>query len=120
LRDTPIAAAIWLQVMPRSTQARSASMRSAVQVAFGGAIVFAAGAIFAGSSAALSGGREGGDSGSDGAIDGAIDGAADGDIGLRPRVFVAAAKLGRRQGVVRAQRPIARRKTSKRKIGARR
>jgi len=51
LRETPIAAAIWLQVIPVPTQARSCSMRSAVQVAFDEGIGLGAGAVFAGSTA---------------------------------------------------------------------
>jgi hypothetical protein len=73
LRETPIAAAIWLQVMPLPTHARSCSMRSGVQVAFDGAILLPAGATIAESSAGAEdaiGGSAGDEIVSDGAIDG--------------------------------------------------
>ena len=86
LRETPIAAAIWLQVMPLPMQLRSCSMRSGVQVAVEGApegaVLLLAGAMIAGSIA-------GDGIGSDGAVDGDM---------RRPRSR-AAAGLGRRQGV---------------------
>jgi hypothetical protein len=73
LRETPIAAAIWLQVIPLPMQLRSCSMRSGVQVALEGATVFGAGATGAGSRAVdVIGGIAGDESGSDGAIDGDI------------------------------------------------
>jgi hypothetical protein len=73
--------------MPLPTQARSCSMRSAVQVALEGAMVFGAGA---GSRAVdVIGGIAGDESGSDGAIDGDIETAS---LDCRGR-------LGRRQGV---------------------
>jgi hypothetical protein len=89
LRETPIAAAIWLQVMPLPTQPRSCSMRSGVQVAVEVAVevaleegmLFGAGATIAESTAAAVaaiGGIAGDETG--------IDGAIDGDIGKRPRL----------------------------------
>jgi hypothetical protein len=86
LRETPIAAAIWLQVMPLPMQLRSCSMRSAVQVAvevaLEGTMVFGAGAAGAGSRAVdVIGGIAGDEGGSDGAIDGDME---------RPRSIAAA------------------------------
>jgi hypothetical protein len=63
--------AIWLQVMPLSTQARSCSMRSCVQVAPEGAMFFGAAAMIAGVVDAIDG-SAGDGIGSDGAIDGDI------------------------------------------------
>src|SRR5215472_12789781 len=68
--------------MPLPMQLRSCSMRSGVQVALEGAMLLLAGAMIAGSIA-------GAGIGSDGAIDGDM---------RRPR-SIAAAGLGRRQGV---------------------
>src|SRR6516165_6377628 len=78
--------------MPLPTQLRSCSMRSAVQVAFEGGMRCGTGATIAGSTAdALDViGRIAGD-------EVGIDGAIDGDM-ERPRA-IAAAGLGRRQGV---------------------
>jgi hypothetical protein len=77
LRETPIAAAIWLQVMPLSTQLRSCSMRSdvqvAVDVALEGAMLFGAGPTIAESTAGAVG-AIGGIAGDEVGIDGAIDG----------------------------------------------
>jgi hypothetical protein len=90
LRETPIAAAIWLQVMPLPMQLRSCSMRSGVQVALEGTMLFGAGATGAGSRALdVIGGIAGDESGSDGAIDGDIE---------RPR-SIAAAVWAAEQGV---------------------
>jgi hypothetical protein len=75
LRETPIAAAIWLQVMPLVTQLRSRSMRSGVQVAFEAGTRCGAGAI----------GIAGGEIASDGAIDGDSDGDIDGDMEMASR-----------------------------------
>jgi hypothetical protein len=97
LRETPIAAAIWLQVMPRSTQLLSCSMRSGFQVppeagmrAVAGAMAAASGSSSAGAAGGIgAGGIEGGAIESDGAIDG----------DMKTASLVAAAGLGRRQGV---------------------
>jgi hypothetical protein len=80
LRETPIAAAIWLQVMPLPTQLRSCSMRSAVQVAFEAGMRCGAGAIAAesGSAGATDAIAAGGIA--DDETDGTIDGDIDGDI----------------------------------------
>lgn len=73
LRETPIAAAIWLQVMPLPIQLRSCSMRWGVQVALEEGMLLGAGAIGAGSRAVeVIDGIAGDESGSDGAIDGDI------------------------------------------------
>jgi hypothetical protein len=109
LRETPIAAAIWLQVMPRSTQPRSSSMRSGVQVPgevpFEAGTRFGAGAMAAGSSRA----------GTVGGIAGEIppDGAIDGDMKMAS--LGAAAGLGRRQGVCPRTTANRETQTSKRK-----
>jgi hypothetical protein len=119
LRETPIAAAIWLQVMPRSTQLFSCSMRSGFQVPVDvpleAGLRADAGAMTAGSSSA----------GAAGAIDGdgiggdeiAGDGAIDGD--MKTASLVAAAGLGRRQGVCPRATGNRETQTLKRKIDAR-
>jgi len=76
LRETPIAAAIWLQVMPLPTQLRSCSMRSGVQVGVEvgveGAMLFGAGETIAESTVGAVG-AIGGIAGDEIGIDGAID-----------------------------------------------
>jgi hypothetical protein len=112
LRETPIAAAIWLHVMPLPTQLRSCSMRSAVQVPVEVATLFGAGATIAGSIAEAVGaiGGIGGDPmGSDDAMDGDMERPR-----LLPRPVWAAARA-----FVRAQRATARKRNLEAKIGAR-
>lgn len=97
LRETPIAAAIWLQVMPLPTQLRSCSMRSgvqvavevAVEVAFEEGTFFGAGATIA-ESIAEAVGAIGGMTGDETGIDGAIDGDIGNGLALVPRPFWAA------------------------------
>jgi hypothetical protein len=98
LRETPIAAAIWLQVMPVPTQARSCSMRSGVQVAVDVAVEVAFElTMFFGAGPTVAGSRVVRGSGSIGGDERGRDGAMDGDM-TRPHI-IAAAGLGRRQGV---------------------
>jgi hypothetical protein len=116
LRETPIAVAIWLQVMPVPTQLLSCSIRSgvqvAVEVAFDGAMPFRAGATIAGSTMGAvdaTGGSADGESEGDGAIDEAIDGDMTASLYCRDRSGPPTGRLSARSGQPRE------RETSKRK-----
>jgi hypothetical protein len=92
--------------MPLPMQLRSCSMRSAVQVAPEGTLVFGAGATGAGSRAVgVIGGIAGDESESDGAIDGAIDGIGTASLYCRGRLGRRTGRLSARSGQPRDPKP---------------